>query len=56
MSEPSETKFSAARALGVSLYFGDAPLAIARLCEVVADLEARIALLERRKSSWLLRK
>jgi ubiquinone biosynthesis protein UbiJ len=53
---PSPTQIEAAERIAVDLRFQQAPLAIARLCEVVADLERRIAELEgRKKSSWSLR-
>jgi hypothetical protein len=53
MNEPTQEQFAAAKHLNVLLYFGDAPLAVARLCEIVADLTKRIEELETQKWSWL---
>jgi hypothetical protein len=55
MNEPTREQVSAADRLGVSLHFTSAPLTIARLVELVEDLQKRIEVLELKKS-WLPRK
>ena len=53
MNEPTQEQISAAKAMGVDLNFGNIPLAIARMTELIANLEMRIAELEQTKrASW----
>jgi hypothetical protein len=53
MSEPSAEQFAAAQRLGISLHFGNSPLAIAKLVELVESLQRRVdALEEQRRSVW----
>jgi hypothetical protein len=51
--EPTEQQVSAAKRLGVSLHFASMPLTVARLVEVVEDLQKRIEVLELKR--WPLR-
>lgn len=53
MIEPTPAQIAAAHRLGVSLRFNDAPLTIARLIEMIEQLQYRVAALEKEKSSWL---
>ena len=54
MNEPTSAQVDAAERLGVSLHFTNTPLTVARLVEIVEDLQRRVAELERqqRKPSW----
>lgn len=53
MSEPSAEQFAAAQRLGISLHFANSPLAIAKLVELVENLQRRVDALEEQKRSWL---
>jgi selenocysteine lyase/cysteine desulfurase len=52
--EPTQEQISAAERLRVSLHFINTPLTIARLVELVEDLQRRLEVLELKK--WPLRK
>jgi hypothetical protein len=52
MGEPTQSQIDAARTLGVSLYFSETPTTLARIVEIIADLQKRIEILESKKS-WL---
>jgi hypothetical protein len=52
MIVPTETQVDAATRLNVSLHLSNVPLAVARLCEIVADLTKRVEELEQQKRSW----
>jgi hypothetical protein len=54
MIEPTQEQISAADRLGVSLHFTNSPLTIARLVEIIEDLQRRLEVLELKK--WPLRK
>jgi hypothetical protein len=49
MNEPTLEEITAAERLGVSLHFTSAPLTIARLVEIVEDLQRRVEILEMKK-------
>jgi hypothetical protein len=51
--EPTQEQIDAAERLGVSLHFTNTPLTVARLIEIVEDLQKRVAELEQQKRSWL---
>ena len=55
MNEPTAQQVSAAERLGVSLHFTNTPLTVARLVEIVEDLQKRVAELEQQKKAWLRR-
>ena len=46
MNAPTLEQIAAAERLGVSLHFTNSPLTIARLCEMVEELQQRVAALE----------
>ncbi len=46
MNAPTLEQIAAAERLGVSLHFTDSPLTIARLIEMVEELQQRVAALE----------
>ena len=53
MNEPTQEQVAAAKRLGVSLHFTETPLTVARLVEIVEELQLRVASLESgRKSLW----
>jgi hypothetical protein len=52
MNEPTQNQIDAAERLGVSLYFTEAPITIARLVEIVERLQRRVVELEGQKASW----
>jgi hypothetical protein len=54
MIEPTKEQIDSAKRLGVSLHFVDSPLTIARLVEVIEDLQRRMEILELKR--WPLRK
>ena len=60
MNLPTQAQVDAAKRLGISLNFHDAPLTIARLVELIEDLQRRVAELEQQRtgasSSWSLRR
>ena len=60
MNEPTREQVSAAERLGVSLHFTNLPLTVARLVEILEDLQRRIAELGQQRtgasSSWSLRR
>ena len=60
MNLPTQDQVQAAKRMGVDLRFTETPLAVARLCEIIEDLQRRIAELEQHKtgasSSWSLRR
>jgi hypothetical protein len=45
----SDEQISAAQRLHVSLRFEDTPVTIARLVELIDDLQARVSLLEKKR-------
>jgi hypothetical protein len=55
VNEPTPEQVSAAQRLGVSLRFDATPLTVAKLVELVEDLQRRIEVLEHQKKSWLSR-
>ena len=60
MNEPTEQQVEAAKRLGISLHFTNAPIAIACLVELIEDLQRRVAELEQKQTgagaSWSLRR
>ena len=56
MNLPTQEQVEAAKRLGVSLKFDDTPLTIAKLIELVEQLQYRIAALEQEKRGWSLRR
>ena len=52
MNEPTASQVDAAERLNVSLHFTNTPLTVARLVEIVEELQRRVEELERRKP-WL---
>ena len=51
MIEPTQEQVEAAKRLGLSLYFTNSPIAIARLVELVEELRERVDALES-KRKW----
>ena len=49
MTEPTPEQIAAAKRLGVSLHFTNAPLTIARLIELIEELQQRVAELEQQR-------
>jgi len=54
MIVPTQEQIAAAQRMGISLRLDDAPLALARLIELVETLQRRIEVLEtRQRGGWL---
>jgi hypothetical protein len=60
MNEPTQEQRAAAARLGVSLAFVDTPVTVAKLVQLIEDLQQRIAELEQKQTgagaSWSLRR